>query len=113
MKFKPFVNDMKFHIQTNCSWSHNFAQCDNRHKCFYQKPETVNYLINEILFTKENLFTMFLWNLVVVVLTIRWPYARDDATSNILGEPEQRLAILKFKSKKCQWEWKWLFNMMI
>jgi hypothetical protein len=36
----------------------------------------------------------------VVVLTIRWPSASEDATSNMLGELEQRLVILKFKLKK-------------
>ena len=113
MKFKPFVKDMKFHLQTNCSWSDNFAHCNKRHKYCYQKPKTVNYHINEILFTKENLFTIFLWNPVVVVLTIRWPSVSEDATSNMLGEPEQRLVILKFKLKKCQWGQKWLFNLII
>jgi hypothetical protein len=112
MKFKPFVKDMNFHLQTNCSWSHNFAQCNNRHKYCNQKPKTVNYHINEILFTKENLFTIFLWNPVVVVLTSN-PSETEDAISNMLGEPEQRLFILKFKLKKCLLEWKGLFNMMI
>jgi hypothetical protein len=100
---------MKFHLQTNRSWSLNFAQGDNRNKYCYQKPKPGNYHINEILFIKENLFTIFLWNPVVVVLTIRWPSESEDAMSNMLGEPKQRLVILKFKLKKCQWE----FNMMI
>jgi len=49
----------------------------------------------------------------MVVLTIRWPSETEDAISNMLGEPEQRLFILKFKLKKCLLEWKGLFNMMI
>ena len=103
---------MKFHLQTNHSWKLNFAQGNNRNKHCYQKPKSGNWHVIKILFIKGNLFTIFLWNLVVVVLTIRWPSASEDATSNMLGEPEQMLVILNVKLKKCQWESKWLFKMI-
>jgi len=50
---------------------------------------------------------MWQFNLnIILLIHMRGSSVSEDATSYMLGEPEQRLVILNIKLKKCQWEWK-------